>query len=115
MLFFLRRTCAQGAESAVPHGTAGARQTGDAWRMGLAVTRKTGNAVARNRVKRVLREFFRLHGDMLPHGVDIVVTPNRRLDPSRITLDMVERELAPVLKQALEQAPQRACNESRVV
>jgi ribonuclease P protein component len=70
--------------------------------MGLAVTRKTGNAVKRNRVKRVVREFFRLHGGMLPRGVDVVVVPGRRLDPSRIALPMVERELTPVLQQALE-------------
>ncbi len=68
--------------------------------MGLAVTRKTGSAVVRNRVKRVLREFFRLHGNMLPPGMDIVVTPKRTLDPGCVTLSFVERELAPVLLQA---------------
>lgn len=43
-------------------------------RVGLAVAAKTiGNAVARNRVRRTIRESFRLHQHELP-GVDIVVS-----------------------------------------
>jgi ribonuclease P protein component len=42
-------------------------------RLGLVVSRKVGNAVARNRVKRVCRASFRLLPDLLPAGVDLVV------------------------------------------
>ena len=48
-------------------------------RLGLAVTKKCGNAVARNRIKRVLRAFFRLHQHEMP-PMDIVVTPKSKID-----------------------------------
>jgi len=41
-------------------------------RLGLAVSRKAGNAVQRNRVKRLVRESFR-HRAVLFHGWDLVV------------------------------------------
>lgn len=50
------------------------------WRLGLAVSRKCGNAVTRNLVKRRIRESFRLAQHDLPRledgtGLDIVVSP----------------------------------------
>jgi ribonuclease P protein component len=42
-------------------------------RLGIVVTRKLGNAVQRNRVKRLVRECFRLSPGLLPDGVDCVV------------------------------------------
>jgi ribonuclease P protein component len=41
-------------------------------RLGITVTRKIGNAVERNRIKRLVREVFRLHRARLPEGLDLV-------------------------------------------
>jgi ribonuclease P protein component len=41
-------------------------------RLGITVTRKIGNAVARNRIKRLVREVFRLNRTRLPEGLDLV-------------------------------------------
>ena len=42
-------------------------------RLGITVTRKIGDAVRRNRVKRVVREAFRLDPSLLPAGIDLLV------------------------------------------
>ena len=46
-------------------------------RLGVSVGSKHGNAVRRNRIKRVLRAAFRLSRHLLPPGNDYVLVPKR--------------------------------------
>jgi len=50
-------------------------------RLGLTVTKKAGNAVERNRIKRLIREFFRLNKSLFPAGHDVVIMVKRNLPP----------------------------------
>jgi ribonuclease P protein component len=48
-------------------------------RIGITATRKIGNAVERNRARRLLREAFRKNKWLVPAGVDIVINVKRPL------------------------------------
>lgn len=46
-------------------------------RLGVIASRRVGNAVARNRCKRLLREAFRKHQNLLPEHCDVVLVARR--------------------------------------
>jgi ribonuclease P protein component len=50
-------------------------------RLGLSVSRKVGNAVRRNRLKRLYREAFRLTRHDMPTGLDLVLIPRTAEEP----------------------------------
>jgi len=49
------------------------REEGGATKLGVSVSKRIGNAVTRNRIKRVLREAFRTGKGAFPIGTDIMV------------------------------------------
>jgi ribonuclease P protein component len=51
---------------------------GGAARLGIVASRKLGDAVRRNRAKRLIREVFR-RTEVPKHGIDVVVIPRREL------------------------------------
>lgn len=76
-------------------------------RLGMAVSRKVGGAVQRNRIKRVVREFFRLHQHEYDAPIDVVVVPKRSLDPRRLTLQTAIQELVPLFARIMEREVNR--------
>lgn len=45
----------------------------DGNRIGISVSKKVGNSVVRHRVKRLIRESYRLHESIFNSGLDIVI------------------------------------------
>jgi ribonuclease P protein component len=64
-------------------------------RLGLTVGKNRGGAVQRNRIKRLLREFFRRSKDKFPPSRDIIIIALKGSDP--LTYRQVFEELTPLL------------------
>ena len=52
-----------------------ARNEGPVTRIGLSVSKQHGGAIVRNRLKRLLREAFRLMQHQIPASLDLIVIP----------------------------------------
>lgn len=76
-------------------------------RLGITVPVRVGGAVLRNRIKRRLREVFRLNRDRFPAGWDIVLNP--RETAGRVPFRVLEKEM---MRLFPSQAPPAAPKES---
>ncbi|MBK9973800.1 MAG: ribonuclease P protein component [Planctomycetes bacterium] len=70
-------------------------------RLGLVVSRKFGNAVARNRFKRRVRELFR-RNKPLCGSRDVVVLPSKRPEAAKASLGELAESLLKLLAKAAE-------------
>jgi len=71
--------------------TPGERPSSGRSRLGVTVSRRVGNAISRNRVKRGIREWFRQSRDRESETVDIVViarSPAARLSGTEIAREL---------------------------
>ena len=72
-------------------------------RLGITASRKSGDSVARSRIKRVCREVFRLNPDAFPAGWDFVVIAREGADA--LTMQQAADELLGALKRLKDAGP----------
>ncbi len=70
-------------------------------RLGLVVGRKFGNAVKRNRFKRIFREAYRLNKNLLENGMDLIILPRPGL--VELSLNSIEEKFVDLLTQINKQ------------
>jgi len=66
-------------------------------RLGLSVSARVGPAVARNRIKRLVREFFRRNTTQISPGVSVDIVVSVKRGAALRDLESVEEELLKVL------------------
>lgn len=78
------------------------REAGAPVRLGITASRKIGNAVERNRARRLIREAFRAVFAELPAGLDLVVIVRRPLGERKMQaiLDEWRRALPRIRRSA---------------
>jgi ribonuclease P protein component len=88
-------------EAALDQETA-AQDATSTTRLGIVASRKVGNAVRRNRIKRLLREAFRKRAAELPRGIDLVVIA--RAGAHELAAAQVDAELLRALPRIADRA-----------
>ena len=69
-------------------------------RIGVAVGKKAGKSVVRNRLKRLIREAYRLNEEQIEKGLDIVIVWRSSTNIDNVNFDIVQKSLLKCLDKA---------------
>lgn len=104
-----RRLYAKGKSALTPYLVLYCRKNGrSVSRLGITVSGKLGNAVTRNKIRRRIREIYRLNEDKLQSGYDLVVVA--RVKAVYGTYGDLERSFLKLVKQLNLLCPEKPKN-----
>ena len=69
-------------------------------KLGIAISRKQGKAVERNRIKRLIRENYKNYEDKIGIGNNIIIIVNKNKDSKDIEYYGIQRDFEKILSKA---------------
>lgn len=69
-------------------------------KFGIAISKKQGKAVARNHIKRLIRENYKNFESRIEKGINILVVINKKKDIREMTFYNIEENFISTLKKA---------------
>lgn len=68
------------------------------FRLGVSVSKKLGNAITRNRLRRVMKEIVRLHAEQVEEGIDFILIARKPV--VEMEYAEIEKSIIHVMKRA---------------
>ncbi len=69
-------------------------------KLGIAISKKQGKAVKRNRIKRLIRENYQYFEDAIPIGYNILIIMNKKKNIENISYNDVHEDFIKIFQKA---------------